>query len=67
MSQATLEAPGAQPTGPEADPAGLIALSTGVVQATTDDSFLRHGTYYFKDGNIIFLVRGSLLVHYASD
>jgi hypothetical protein len=47
MSQATFEALGAQPTGPEADPAGLTGLSTGAVQ-TTDDSFLRHGTYFSR-------------------
>ena len=26
--------------------------------ATLDDSFVRHDTYYFKDGNVTFLVRG---------
>jgi hypothetical protein len=27
---------------------------------TTDDSFVRHDTYFFKDGNITFLVCGAL-------
>jgi hypothetical protein len=26
--------------------------------ATSDDSFTRHDTYFFKDGNLTFLVRG---------
>ena len=26
--------------------------------ATLDDSFVPHDTYYFKDGNVTFLVRG---------
>jgi hypothetical protein len=28
--------------------------------ATSDDSFIRHDTYFFKDGNVTFLVRGLL-------
>ena len=27
---------------------------------TLDDSFVRHDTYFFKDGNVTFLVRGFL-------
>jgi hypothetical protein len=27
---------------------------------TPDDSFARHGAYFFKDGNVTFLVRGLL-------
>ena len=26
--------------------------------ATLDDSFVRHDAYFFKDGNVTFLVRG---------
>ena len=26
--------------------------------ATLDDSFVRHDMYFFKDGNVTFLVRG---------
>jgi hypothetical protein len=26
--------------------------------ATLDDSFVQHDAYYFKDGNVTFLVRG---------
>ena len=29
-----------------------------VGHATLDESFVRHDTYYFKDGNVTFLVRG---------
>ncbi|KAI9441599.1 hypothetical protein H4582DRAFT_1809910, partial [Lactarius indigo] len=28
--------------------------------ATPDDSFIRHDTYFFKDGNVTFLVHGTL-------
>ena len=28
--------------------------------AALDDSFVRHDTYFFKDGNVTFLVRGLL-------
>lgn len=29
-------------------------------QGTLDDSFVRHEAYFFKDGNVTFLVRGLL-------
>ena len=30
------------------------------VHATPDDLFIRHDAYFFKDGNVTFLVRGLL-------
>jgi hypothetical protein len=33
----------------------------GSSNRTADDSFVRHETYFFKDGNITFLVRVALL------
>jgi hypothetical protein len=45
----TLEAPVAQPACGSETPAGI--------QLITDDSFVRHDKYFFKDGNITFLVR----------
>ena len=59
MSQATTEVPEPQPSGLEADAAGL-AGSSAAASPTTDDSFPRHDTYFFKDGNITFLVRKML-------
>ena len=32
---------------------------------TSDDSFVRHDTYFFKDGNITFLVRNTCIVRPA--
>jgi hypothetical protein len=60
MSPSTSEAPGAQfgayytslPDFPE------DGKTPGVRNATPDDSFSRHDTYFFKDGNVTFLVRG---------
>ena len=62
VSQAALEveAPGAQPAALEAQPASPPGLSADA-KPTTDDSFARHDTYFFKDGNITFLVRVALL------
>ena len=54
MSQAASEVPVAQPGGLEADPTALAAAAGNL---TTDDSFPRHGIYFFRDGNITFLVR----------
>ena len=34
--------------------------------ATPDDSFIRHDAYFFKDGNITFLVRGLLCFVYPT-
>ena len=31
--------------------------------ATLDDSFVRHDAYFFKDGNVTFLVRGLLCLN----
>src|SRR5579863_2852922 len=58
MSQAGTEAPVPQSSGLEADPTGIPAA--GVANLTTDDSTPRHGTYFFRDGNITFLVRKML-------
>ena len=33
--------------------------------ATLDESFVRHDTYYFKDGNVTFLVRGLPTIAYS--
>ena len=33
--------------------------------ATLDDSFVRHDAYYFKDGNVTFLVCGSPIFAYS--
>lgn len=52
VSQVALEAPGTQPAVLETEPANVPA---------TDDSSVRHETYFFKDGNITFSVRVALL------
>ena len=62
VSQAALEAPGAQPAALEAQPASLPGVSADA-KPTTDNSFARHDTYFFKDGNITFLVRGVYCLH----
>ena len=49
----TTEATGVQP----ADPGAKLAYFPGCVKPTTDESFVRHNIYFFKDGNITFLVR----------
>ena len=46
----------AQPADLGVDPMSATSLSKGV-KPKTDDQFLRHDTYFFKDGNITFLVR----------
>jgi hypothetical protein len=38
----------------------LATVASGGAEPKTHDSFPRHDTYYFKDGNITFLVRGAL-------
>ena len=51
MSLTDSEAPGAQTSLPD--------FLEGGKNATPDDgSFLRHDMYFFKDGNVTFLVRG---------
>lgn len=64
VSQITFGAPDAQPTVLEAMSTSLTGVSADT-KPTTNDSFLRHDTYFFKDGNITFLVRVTPL--YASD
>jgi hypothetical protein len=67
MSPTASEAPGAQfgphytslPDFPE------DGKTPGVRDARPDDSFLRHDTYFFKDGNVTFLVRGLRYLCYA--
>lgn len=56
VSQITLGAPDAQPTVLEAMSTNLTGVSADT-NPTSKDSFLRHDTYFFKDGNITFLVR----------
>ena len=58
MSQAGTEAP--IPGGLEADPTGVPAA--GIANPTTDESTPRHDTYFFRDGNITFLVRKNSLM-----
>lgn len=55
VSQITLEAPEVQPTVLEAMSTSLTGVSADA-KTTTKDSFPRHDTYFFKDGNITFLV-----------
>jgi hypothetical protein len=62
-SQGALEAAGSQATALGAQPASLPGVSADAT--TTNDSFARHDTYYFRDGNITFLVRVAL--SYAPD
>ena len=35
-------------------------ITAGVRHTTPDESFIRHDSYFFKDGNVIFLVRNFL-------
>ena len=44
-----------EPSGSET----LISASTYARADSADDSFIRHHKYFFKDGNVTFLVRGS--------
>jgi len=55
MFQAVSEGPGAKPPTPEADPASLPGTNP-----TIEDPFQRHDKYFFMDGNITFLVDGTL-------
>jgi len=59
MSQATAEVPVIQAGGLEVDTGGLAGISA-TANSTTDDSFPRHDAYFFKDGNVTFLVRKML-------
>jgi hypothetical protein len=59
VSQITLGAPEAQPTVLEAMSTNLTGVSADA-KPTTKDSFVRHDTYFFMDGNITFLVDGTL-------
>lgn len=60
VSQITLEAHEVQPTVLEAMSTRLTGVSADA-KPTTNDSFPRHDTYFFKDGNITFLVRVTAL------
>jgi hypothetical protein len=60
VSQITLEAHEVQPTVLEAMSTSLTGVSADA-KPTTNDSFPRHDTYFFKDGNITFLVRVTAL------
>jgi hypothetical protein len=57
----TTETTGIQPT----DNGARLANLPGKTNPTSEDLFVRHDTYFFKDGNITFLVRAALL--YASN
>jgi hypothetical protein len=57
----TTETTGIQPT----DNGARLANLPGNTNPTSEDLFVRHDTYFFKDGNITFLVRAALL--YASN
>jgi hypothetical protein len=52
----TTEATGAQ----RVDLGAKLTNSTWSANPTVDDSFVRHDIYFFKDGNITFLVRDAL-------
>ncbi|KAH9005683.1 hypothetical protein EDB83DRAFT_2236995 [Lactarius deliciosus] len=58
------EAPGLPGAGFGAKQTGHPGFSEGKIprggQAIADDSFIRHDTYFFKDGNVTFLVDGTL-------
>jgi hypothetical protein len=47
-----------EPSGSET----LISASAYARADSTDDSFIRHQKYFFKDGNVTFLVRGSAMM-----
>jgi hypothetical protein len=51
----TLGTPATQPIGFGVKPTSLPKYSN----LSTDDSYLRHDTYFLEDGNITFLVRDS--------
>jgi hypothetical protein len=53
----TTEATGAQRVGLGAT---KLTNSTWSANPTADDSFVRHDIYFFKDGNITFLVRDAM-------
>ena len=61
VSQIALEAPEVQPTVLEAMSTSLTGVSADAKPITTNDSFPRHDTYFFNDGNITFLVRVAAL------
>ena len=46
----------ARTTEPGATPASLLGEGTSECE-TPEDSFQQHGKYFFKDGNVTFLVR----------
>ena len=48
-----------------AEPGAKLENLPGSAHPTSEDSFVRHDTYFFKDGNITFLVHVALL--YAPD
>ena len=43
-----------------------LTKSTWSANPTSDDSFVRHNIYFFKDGNITFLVRNTLYCAFGS-
>jgi len=63
ISNYPCEASRADLTGPGARPASFLGMESGESETPagtlrqSDDSFIRHNKYFFKDGNITFLVR----------
>ncbi|KAI9465239.1 hypothetical protein BJY52DRAFT_1183824 [Lactarius psammicola] len=65
MSPTASEAPGLPSTEFRAKHTSLPGFSeegkmSRGVRATPDDSFIRHDAYFFKDGNVTFLIDGTL-------
>ena len=54
------EAPGLPDAEIEDEHASVLGLTSRGGHATLDDSFTRHDAYFFKDGNVTFLVSGIL-------
>ncbi len=70
MSPTASEAPWLPSAEFGAKDTGLPGCSEGKIprdgHATPDDSFIRHDVYFFKDGNVTFLVRGLLCFAYPT-
>ncbi|KAI9465232.1 hypothetical protein BJY52DRAFT_1113933 [Lactarius psammicola] len=64
MSSTTSEAPELPSANFGAKHTDFLGFSEGRstkgVHATPDDSFIRHDAYFFKDGNVTFLIDGTL-------
>ncbi|KAH9067696.1 hypothetical protein EDB87DRAFT_1573273 [Lactarius vividus] len=64
ISPNALEAPGLPRAKFGAEYTGLPGFSEGTIprggQATPDESFIQHDAYFFEDGNVTFLVDGTM-------